>query len=193
MSQRVLGIDLSTKKIGICLLEEKTPPRLGEVRMWTHNLKNRKFDKDTAKELFDMIPSGVSKIFVEIGNYGNAAMTQKFAYLAGMLHKTDIEIKCISPSSWFEMLLADFEPHLKANKVEREQRKKLSVQWCRIVLDVHSHPLKDSELTDDMTDAFWVAWYGKDAPDYFQTKKQKQKEARQRVRALQKQKQAAKV
>lgn len=193
MKTRRLGIDLTTKKSGFCFLEiDESTNTIEKVELGGFELKNRNFDYLMIEELFGHIEMIIflnghyDEIYVEIGNFGNPLMTQKFAYVAGVIcthlynfhkqHNFIPEIKCVNPSAWFNHVL---EMYGQTNKhYKREDCKFISLQLCKNYL-THSGFYKNVEgINDDMSDAFWIAMFGHKCYSYFYSKQMKKKEGK---------------
>lgn len=182
MSRTTLGIDLSTKNIGVSVIvwKDYETKQVEDVILDAIQLQNRNYDVLTIKELLNFFKTTnqwtYDEIIIEIGNFGNPLMTQKFALLAGMVvclvpHKNT---KYVSPSTWFDRFSDDYKIPNKGS-LKRNERKKFSLLLLNDFL-IKNKIKTNKRLTDDMSDAFWIAFYGNKCPSYFATKKHKIKE-----------------
>lgn len=183
MSRTTLGIDLSTKNIGVSVIvwKDYETKQVESVSLYALQLQNRNYDVLTLKELWkffyeEIMLDTYDDIVIEIGNFGNPLMTQKFALLAGMIvcavpHKNT---KYVSPSTWFDRFSDDYKIPNKGS-LKRNDRKKFSLLLLNDFL-IKNKIQMNKRLTDDMSDAFWIAFYGNKCPSYFATKKHKIKE-----------------
>lgn len=161
-----IGIDLSMNSCGITIINDLNNTIEYST---THHFIKRNMDLLTYQECKALVEhlseftmkktSGCEiSVYIELGNYGNAAMTQKFGILAGMLitcfservAKSKYylhEAKMISPNEWFKKFVKDKKISKPYNQLTREQRKQLSM-------------LHSGIKQDDISDAYWVAIYG---------------------------------
>lgn len=163
-----IGIDLAMNSCGICIYDDKKQNILYSS---THHFIKRNMNFQTQLEckalvelLLEKIPPAVDKVgmYIEIGNYGNARMTQKFGILSGMIIATLIELlakktrkiyltetKLITPNEWFSKLVSDkknlIDKHY--NQLSRDERKKISMDASGL-------------RQNDISDAYWIAYYG---------------------------------
>lgn len=165
-----IGIDLSWNSCGICVIIDNKTIYAG-VKTFIH----RKLDVKTYQECKDLIEqiihqtksfSSCFDLFIELGNYGNARMTQKFCGLASMLVAAFVErigsvntlfineSKIITPSQWFGFLLSDRDLDPSPQKWPREKKKELSKKLSGI-------------KQDDVADAYWIAYYGNRCKPYY--------------------------
>lgn len=163
-----IGIDLSMNSCGIVVINEYSENRRSIIYSTTHHFIKRNMDLQTqleCKAIIDIImeqirqkPTHSVGLYIELGNYGNAAMTQKFGVLAGMIMSCLTEkiaksryhlddAKLISPNEWFKRFVKEKKIEKPYNQLTREQRKQLSMQHSGI-------------KQDDISDAYWIAVYG---------------------------------
>lgn len=171
-----VGIDLALNEIGICVLENGS---VREIR--TINLSKIKSIHDKCRELVwqfgwedfvnDLKENKRIEIYCEVGNHGNAAMTQRFAYVAGYLKKEfEDYIVFIKPNQWFELFAKDKNIKLWSH-LKREERKKESME--QFMLENKYIP---NDFDDNMADAYWIAKYGpRIETDFFKVKVKKEK------------------
>lgn len=166
-----VGIDLSTKNIGVAIIKENQVQKV-DVKV----LCNRSFDQSTILEfkwyinwLSLFLPKDKSnvEVYIEIGNFGNPKMTQKFSLLLGIIktlfwEQLGLEVKPISNASWFVLLAKDNDIKV-TNKLKREDRKKISVKLAKQCFHIN-------EDNDDIADALWIAHYGNRCDNYFKEK-----------------------
>lgn len=162
-----IGIDLSLNSCGIVAYnDEKKIIKYAS----THHFLKRKLNLETDIEVHTLIGlilekvgrnfNGEIALYIEIGNYGNARMTQKFGILAGMLiaeftsqvannKKWFVrETKLITPNEWFARLFQDNKITDKHyNALTRDERKKISMKLSGL-------------NQNDISDAYWIAIYG---------------------------------
>lgn len=167
-----IGIDLALNSCGICVIDDNNKV------LWcdTHQFIKRDMNLHTEMECRKLVEKILDKaktktiepmeVYIEIGNYGNARMTQKFGILAGMLigsligviamTKTKfylMETKLITPNEWFSKFIKDVQKKESIdkhyNQLTREDRKRLSIKYSGL-------------KQDDTSDAYWIAYYGKE-------------------------------
>lgn len=172
-----IGFDLSLNSCGIAVIDTKTKKLFrGDVYYFV----KRQMDFDTLLEckqlvqrIFDWFPSKTNieiNVYIEMGNFGNPRTTQKFANLAGILlgafgavfemnkyNKIMLnDFKVISPNGWFKEFSSDKLKNIEKSWAEltRAERKEYSKKYSGI-------------RQDDLADAYWLAYYGKDAKGYY--------------------------
>lgn len=177
MSDRYrLGIDLSTRNIGFCILNE-----LNEVlHKSTLELSPFSFDNSKMKSNISKIRNHLMSILdpdtlkycnmyewnrlwvgIELSNYGNNMLTNHFHFYAGIIwdlltHRTnekysfcfhDVVVKCFNANQW--MYKCGIRP-----KDERDRRKKA----VRKFVMEHSKEY-DPTWTEDECDAYCIAYW----------------------------------
>lgn len=169
-----IGIDLSLNSCGIVAIDENNKIVDNRIYSFVH----RKMDirtyievKKVLDDLFEnIIKKGWSQLvscYIELGNYGNAAMTQKFAcvasmFVAALTERSNVknktfsieEVKFITPNEWFIKLLKYYGENSNIANWTRPKKKEFSKQKSKI-------------WQDDLADAYWIAYFGKDCKDFF--------------------------
>lgn len=189
MTLRRLGIDLSSKISGWCFQEVDEDNNLIKVEFGKFELTQRDFDHNTINEINSHIDKIIGlvgrfdQLFIEIGNFGNPSMTQKFSFIAGSVstsvlkHNINIEIKCVCPTAWFNALLNFYCQPIRP--YARKERKTISTTLCKsYLINCPASVENITQLTDDQTDAFWIALFGEKCYSYFLTKDKKIKEGK---------------
>lgn len=188
-----IGIDLSTKKVGVVVLSDKTRDRKikdkrtidfgGWEKLYQEIKENPNYYFDWyfkyIQELFpykychNLSTNEVNEVkwmlVIELANFSNPSMTQKFAFIAGALisyfHKKikNLEFKVVNANEWFQHLIKDNPNILKGKswtKIKREERKKISTKLAKI---------KD----DNQADAYWLAYYAFELKDMWEKEDEK--------------------
>lgn len=156
-----IGIDLSLNSCGIAILNPSNRLIKGSTHKFVHRKMNLLTQLECRKIVIDALEKqrGALSLYIEIGNYGNPLMTQKFGIMGGMIMSSFVEqisqtkkiwlsdIKLVSPNDWFRLLVQDKQIETSWSSLTREQRKQISMQYSAI-------------KQDDISDAYWIAYYG---------------------------------
>lgn len=182
-----LGIDLSTKEIGVVISSQ----RVGFWEIHWHQISTPKIDdwykqsQEIGKEIIKWLDwvENLKKdcpVYIEVGNFGSPLMTQKFAYLAGVLttmfaQEGYKEVRLIRPQDWFiQFIKSDLGLDMdipRGRLTPREDRKK-------IITDAFTKELEatdcyvGSKMTQDIADAYFIAKHGEKCPHIYWDKKQ---------------------
>lgn len=173
-----IGIDLSTTKTGITYIVEieNIKKLFSDTFIYDFSQSNKSlFEKvnylttlTTAyifKKIKDrVIENGIIENFklgIEVSNFGNPELTQKFSRLAGMIEygfhqifsNSKVETKIFNSNEWYKHLNNDFIYDKNWINHSRDKRKHYSVYLYKKIID------SSREITDDMSDSYWIANY----------------------------------
>lgn len=182
-----IGIDLATKEIGVAVYID------GEHKQFMGFQVSLKKAVDWNKDLFEELKQIVGEgdlyrnfeIYIEVGNFGSPLVTQKFAYVAGMLAAMFYEKGCevvhlVRPSDWFKALTKskpDKDYHtMNNNQLTRNIRKQISI--AALLEDIAHDVMCISDIkdiTNDIADAYFVAKFGNRCMHAFWDKNHKEK------------------
>lgn len=185
-----IGIDLAIKEIGFVFIDDNDKT----IVFTKKSLKGSFYDETTILEIRKQIREFKElglldenlEVAIEIGNFGSSAMTQKFAFLAGIYASEfekafPCEFNFVNPQSWWCNFCDRSFGKFKKNMV-RQQRKEIVLEFVKYrVIDyqhyfgyevyIENEPYEPSKLTSDMSDAFMIAQYGWTAKNCFIAKK----------------------
>lgn len=147
-----LGIDLSTKNIGIAYkVKDKTTLHTITLKKWSKNTLTENID--TLEEYFSGLKSkyfGINYdvyVGIELSNFKNAKLTQRFSFYAGVIYAILYlfakDIKMFNSNEWQRFICSPQD--------KREIRKQKSMEFCK------QHNL--SPKNDDEADAFCIMYF----------------------------------
>ncbi len=179
-----IGIDLSTKKVGVGVFidgEEK------QFMGFSYTLKNTPhWDNTLIEEMKAIIgnrPEIYSnfEVYIEVGNFGSPLVTQKFAFLAGIIWGLLKEQGCevvhiVRPSDWFDSFIKRNKARQINRFMDRKNKKDLSI--AELNNDIKSNKVslvEETNLNDeDIADAYMIARYGNTCMHAFWDKPKKE-------------------
>lgn len=151
----VLAVDLSTRNIGIIIAD-------GKVVYQRHTLELAPFDKDLKnnveeiKRVFKKIAwyFVLDQVLIELANFRSAALTQKFAFYAGVIYSIfskyqHTEIKYFNANQWqFKIgCLAQDNRDTRKQKAADFAKKYANIQgWTQDEIDAYCMALVAKEL-----------------------------------------------
>ena len=185
-SKWVLGIDVSTSHIGFCLLRKWKYGGDEPKVEYTKDLELPKYSidwvdkeivlsnmKDVVEEIFhkiwihtDVNETTYVNIIVELANFSNPKITQRFAEYTGMLvaliyswpkypagkyFSRIVKLKYAAANDWFKEFAKEFG-FTNWAQWPRTRRKEVSIKHF-------PKDVKVEKLTDNITDAYWLAKY----------------------------------
>lgn len=208
MSRKILlGIDLSTTDIGVVALEESSSEILAADEI---KLPKYSFDYTTRKETIKRICSCLSSIswpiwdsygkeietdlFIEVSNFVSPKITQRFSRIAGMIeilvenYFNVVNVKHFNANEWRRLFVKDYFPEINnLINIRREEWKEKSINKL-VEKEGKGFLRKDEVLTDNIADAYWIAFYGPKCLDVLQREHltQKTSELTKMLRAFKK-------
>lgn len=150
-----LGIDLATRKIGVCALSEKNDLIFNETIMLVEYSEERLLDnvKRLGLEVHNIIEKlGGSDILlgIELSNFNNPKLTQRFSFYSGVIvselggHDINAKVKMFNSNAWqYKLGLSPQAP--------REARKKASFDF--------TYSKTGIKMSEDEADAYCIAYF----------------------------------
>lgn len=167
-----IGIDLATKKLGVAILGLEKQPIVKQFSFipYEENViyKNIKNVCNWVMEQTKGIACDI-KVGLEISNFSNPKLTQRFATYSGAFiallsegknQVSKIEFKVFNSNAWQLKVPNIF------NNTTREERKELTKQW---ILDTFADKI-DKNLSDDEYDALAIAYFYNDIETTIESK-----------------------
>ena len=168
----VLAVDLSTRNIGIIIAD-------GKVVYQRHTLELAPFDKDLKnnveeiKRVFKKIAwyFVLDQVLIELANFRSAALTQKFAFYAGVIYSIfskyqHTEIKYFNANQW------QFKIGCLAQD-NRDTRKQKAADFAKKYINI-------TGWTQDEIDAYCMALVAKELVSTFEQHQEVQKAKRRK-------------
>lgn len=168
----VLAVDLSTRNIGIIIAD-------GKVVYQRHTLELAPFDKDLKnnveeiKRVFKKIAwyFVLDQVVIELANFRSAALTQKFAFYAGVIYSIfskyqHTEIKYFNANQW------QFKIGCLAQD-NRDTRKQKAADFAKKYINI-------TGWTQDEIDAYCMALVAKELQSTFEQHQAIQKAKRRK-------------
>lgn len=167
-----IGIDLSTNLTGVNVINHNKK----QLFWMEYDFQGfKELDRESylnIRDFFTKLMNGIAeweknyhekefKVIIEVGNFSNAKLNQRFSKLAGIISWLFFEkfnhfmvtVKECNANEWFRHFNKDFVKESSWTKLSREQRKKLSVD--------HYNKVNYFQPTnsDNVADSYWIAYY----------------------------------
>lgn len=199
-----IGFDLATTTTGVAVVLEKTReeqlPFCFELDFggW-EQIQKQGFKINQLNSFIDdvclaaKINQASVCVVIELSNFSNPELTQKFAFIAGMIIQqfnnsfkgTCIHFKLVNANSWFQIVYSALEVDdaPKFNKLTRQERKQWSIQAANDLIDydpdieldnriigLENWTKKHRPTTDNESDALLMCLYFWKLTDTYQNK-----------------------